>query len=74
MGPICGRQDPGGPYVGPMNFASRDAFADVAHKNWRAPIMDELKNAFCSTHYMVGLRACLLFIAKALHNLANVDC
>ena len=21
MGPICGRQDPGGPYVGPMNFA-----------------------------------------------------
>ena len=21
MGPIWGRQDPGGPYVGPMNFA-----------------------------------------------------
>ena len=21
MGPICGRQDPGGPHVGPMNFA-----------------------------------------------------
>ena len=20
MGPICGRQDPGGPHVGPMNF------------------------------------------------------
>ena len=22
MGPTCGRQDPGGPHVGPMNFAS----------------------------------------------------
>ena len=21
MGPTCGRQDPGGPHVGPMNFA-----------------------------------------------------
>ena len=21
MGPICGRQDPGGPHVGPMNLA-----------------------------------------------------
>ena len=20
MGPICGRQDPGGPHIGPMNF------------------------------------------------------
>ena len=24
MGPIWGRQDPGGPHVGPMNFAIRD--------------------------------------------------
>ena len=24
MGPIWGRQDPGGPYVGPMNFAIWD--------------------------------------------------
>ena len=23
MGPIWGRQDPGGPHVGPMNFVSR---------------------------------------------------
>ena len=23
MGPIWGRQDPGGPHVGPMNFAIR---------------------------------------------------
>ena len=26
MGPIWGRQDPGGPHVGPMNFAILDAF------------------------------------------------
>ena len=25
MGPIWGRQDPGGPHVGPMNFANRQA-------------------------------------------------
>ena len=25
MGPIWGRQDPGGTHVGPMNFAIRDA-------------------------------------------------
>ena len=25
MGPICGRQDPGGPHVGPMNLATREA-------------------------------------------------
>ena len=29
MGPIWGRHDPGGPYVGPMNFAIRDNFRGV---------------------------------------------
>ena len=28
MGPIWGRQDPGGPHVGPMNFAIRGNFTD----------------------------------------------
>ena len=28
MGPIWGRQDPGGPHVGPMNFAIWDTFCD----------------------------------------------
>ena len=28
MGPIWGRQDPGGSYVGPMNFAIWDNFQD----------------------------------------------
>ena len=27
MGPIWGRQDPGGPHVGPMNFAIWDVIA-----------------------------------------------
>ena len=32
MGPTWGRQDPGGPHVGPVNFAIRDAFVkDVIH-------------------------------------------
>ena len=29
MGPIWGRQDPGGPYIGPMNFSIWDVFARV---------------------------------------------
>ena len=29
MGPIWGRQDPGGPHVGPMNFATWEAFYDT---------------------------------------------
>ena len=29
MWPILGRQDPGGPHVGPMNFAIRDVFASL---------------------------------------------
>ena len=29
MGPIWGRQDPGGPHVGPMNFAIWDDYSAV---------------------------------------------
>ena len=32
MGPIWGRQDPGGPYVGPMNFAIWDGFTILDKK------------------------------------------
>ena len=28
-GPIWGRQDPGGPHVGPMNFAIWDVYKDI---------------------------------------------
>ena len=30
MRPIWGRQDPGGPHVGPMNFAILEGFAEFA--------------------------------------------
>ena len=29
MGPIWGRQDPGGPHIGPMNFAIWDALDGI---------------------------------------------
>ena len=31
MGPIWGRQDPGGPQVGPMNFAIWVRYLEVSH-------------------------------------------
>ena len=42
MGPIWGRQDPGGPHVGPMNFAIRGAFAK-GQNDWgtEATVMDK---------------------------------
>ena len=30
MGPIWGQQDPGGPHVGPMNFAIWDCYVNIA--------------------------------------------
>ena len=36
MGPIWGRQDPGGPHVGPMNFAICDA---LFHSNILTPVI-----------------------------------
>ena len=32
MGPIWGRQDPGGPHVGPMNFAIWDGLVPPSHE------------------------------------------
>ena len=34
MGPIRGRQDPGGPHVGPMNFAIWDPYLAITGKLW----------------------------------------
>ena len=34
MGPIWGRQDPGGPHVGPMNFATWVIFAKIVTSLW----------------------------------------
>ena len=40
MGPIWGRQDPGGPYVGPMNFAIWEAIdrKQAHNKKWKTSI------------------------------------
>ena len=41
MGPIWGRQDPGGPHVGPMNFVIWELSSDpVWHLNGVAVIID----------------------------------
>ena len=42
MGPIWGRQDPGGPYVGLMNFVNWD----VAFPDWNAVYLH--LNALCT--------------------------
>ena len=34
MGPICGRQDSGGPHVDPMNLAIRDPTASYYPSQW----------------------------------------
>ena len=34
MGPIWGRQDPGGPHVGPMNFAIWDSWQSRGNNTW----------------------------------------
>ena len=45
MGPIWGRQDPGGPYVGPMNFANwgYDSVTNILAIGSTAFIWDRLK-------------------------------
>ena len=37
MGPIWGRQDPGGPHVGPMNFAIREKLVSMIFADGLAP-------------------------------------
>ena len=41
MGPIWGRQDPGGPLVGPMNFSTSEPFSTSIHSS--------LLNVQCAT-------------------------
>ena len=45
MGPIWGRQDPGGPHVGPMNFAiwGRKSPNAVRYKSFWVPDWDKCK-------------------------------
>ena len=43
MGPIWGRQDPGGPHVGPVNFAIWECFTEcgwVLKMSWNIPVAE----------------------------------
>ena len=53
MGPIWGRQGPGGPHVGPMNFAIWDTLPRMTYK-W-------INILFKSTHFCV---MCPLLVIK----------
>ena len=48
MGPIWGRPDPGGPHVGPMNFA---LWVFILNSNYDRPIHESHKQLF--THKFV---------------------
>ena len=45
MGPIWGRQDPGGPHVGPMNFAIWARFRELNHHWFRQWFVDKRRQA-----------------------------
>ena len=62
MGPIWGRQDPGGPHVGPMNFAVWEFYMVLytAHQHWTYRI---------SQDYIYGTKRTLVHFAKINHYL-----
>ena len=43
MGPIWGRQDPGGPHVGPMNFAIWDSMEAAVAIMFVLPLVQNLE-------------------------------
>ena len=50
MGPIWGRQDPGGPHVGPMNFANWDGCpspSEVTMKNMGSNLL-QMQTEMCT--------------------------
>ena len=52
MGPIWGRQDPGGPHVGPMNFAIwvHNYHSTAIHMVWL-----KVHNCLCSINEIIGI-------------------
>ena len=44
MGPIWGREDPGGPHVGPMNFAIWVAYSESELVAYSVSIPDKLEH------------------------------
>ena len=55
MGPIWGRQDPGGPHVGPMNFAIRDPlkqFWIILKLDWEEACKIDTSKSFIRKKYI----------------------
>ena len=60
MGPIWGRQDPGGPHVGPMNLAisaavntQNSVYTHIVILQWRLPISTP-NSEICTWHMMTS--------------------
>ena len=72
MGPIWGLQDPGGPHVGPMNFAISGIFGDRMILKIPEMIMNALCDEFLKKHKMyIAFSAIfetdIMLVIKILH-------
>ena len=54
MGPIWGRQDPGGPHVGPMNFAIWDAFENEILESGARQCFETFSSSFFFNIYQTS--------------------
>ena len=59
MGPIWGRQNPGGPHVGPMNFAIWERLNRTAREVWNGLVLSVLSCVVFSLHWRhISIMAC----------------
>ena len=70
MGPTWGRQDPGGPHVGPMNFA---VWGWLQWKFWGRWLWSAMTIKTCS-HSDMRCREPVVFICKMLYQATYVIC
>ena len=52
MGPMWGRQDPGGPHVGPMNFAIWDYADGLVQERLNSSVLAMELHLFCTNPSM----------------------
>ena len=64
MGPTCGRQDPDGPHVGPINLAIRGNILQTMGKRVTRCYLNVLRNNFTDVLLPVGT-------ISAIHNVAQ---
>ena len=77
MGPIWGRQDPGGPHVGPMNFAIRELFWRMIciinqlrpKQNGRKFTNDIFRCIFLNENIWISIKISLRFVSKGPINI-----